>query len=288
MKEDKPVIKAGWVRAILFAVTFLVLIILANKATDKLTGNINPGNQETGELYNLSGLFLLIRVTISLAISVLTVYFFRKRIDKQNLISLGLRLRNNLTHAVVGLALGLLLSGIGTFILIGNHNLQWTGIDYNTVALLTGFGVMIIVAFSEELVFRGYILSNLMLSMSKWMALIYSALLFTLFHLSNPGINILALLNVFLAGLLLGINYIFTKNLWYGFLLHFAWNFYQGSILGYKVSGIPLQPLLEQQLTGRSILTGGAFGLEGSVVTTIVTLFSIPLLAWVYRKRYEV
>jgi len=274
-------------RAILFAVTFLVLIILANKVTDKLIENINPKNQNTGEIYNLSELFLPVRMIILLAISVLTVYFFQKKIDKQNLISHGFQLKNNLSHAVVGFALGLLLSGTGTFILIGNHNLQWTGIEYNTIALLTGFGVMVMVAFSEELVFRGYILSNLLLSMNKWMALIYSALIFTLFHISNPGINILAIVNIFLAGLLLGINYIFTKNLWYSLLFHFAWNFYQGSILGYKVSGISLQPLLAQQLTGQSIMTGGTFGFEGSVVTSVLTLISISLLAWTYTKRYE-
>jgi len=287
MEGDKPLIKAGSMRAILFAVTFLVLIILANKVTDKLIENINPKNQNTGEIYNLSELFLPVRMIILLAISVLTVYFFQKKIDKQNLISQGFQLKNNLSHAVVGFALGLLLSGTGTFILIGNHNLQWTGIEYNTIALLTGFGVMVMVAFSEELVFRGYILSNLLLSMNKWMALIYSALIFTLFHISNPGINILAIVNIFLAGLLLGINYIFTKNLWYSLLFHFAWNFYQGSILGYKVSGISFQPLLAQQLTGQSIMTGGTFGFEGSVVTSVLTLISISLLAWTYTKRYE-
>jgi len=287
MEGDKPLIKAGSMRAILFAVTFLVLIIIANKITDKLIENINPKNQNTGEIYNLSELFLPVRMIILLAISVLTVYFFQKKIDKQNLISHGFQLKNNLSHAVVGFALGLLLSGTGTFILIGNHNLQWTGIEYNTIALLTGFGVMVMVAFSEELVFRGYILSNLLLSMNKWMALIYSALIFTLFHISNPGINILAIVNIFLAGLLLGINYIFTKNLWYSLLFHFAWNFYQGSILGYKVSGISLQPLLAQQLTGQSIMTGGTFGFEGSVVTSVLTLISISLLAWTYTKRYE-
>jgi len=287
MEGDKPLIKAGSMRAILFAVTFLVLIIIANKITDKLIENINPKNQNTGEIYNLSELFLPVRMIILLAISVLTVYFFQKKIDKQNLISHGFQLKNNLSHAVVGFALGLLLSGTGTFILIGNHNLQWTGIEYNTIALLTGFGVMVMVAFSEELVFRGYILSNLLLSMNKWMALIYSALIFTLFHISNPGINILAIVNIFLAGLLLGINYIFTKNLWYSLLFHFAWNFYQGSILGYKVSGISFQPLLAQQLTGQSIMTGGTFGFEGSVVTSVLTLISISLLAWTYTKRYE-
>lgn len=115
---------------------------------------------------------------------------------------------------------------------------------------------MALVAFAEELVFRGYILNNLLQSMNKWTALIISSLLFTLFHLSNPDISLLALLNIFLSGLMLGINYIFTKNLWFAILLHFSWNFYEGPILGYKVSGLTLESLLQQELTGNPILTG--------------------------------
>jgi len=85
--------------------------------------------------------------------------------------------------------------------------------------------------------------------------------------------------------MLLGINYIFTKNLWYGIFFHVAWNFYQGSILGYKVSGVPLKSLFEQELNGNYLLTGGSFGFEGSVITSVLYLLAFLLLAWVYRRR---
>ncbi len=271
-------------RALLFALAFLMLTILSNIATDRLLGKLIAGKQEAAA-NEMPEVLLLIRVSIFLLVSVITVYFFRRLIDKQDIISLGLQLKNNVSHAVVGFTLGLLLLGIGTFVLIAGNNLQWTGIDFNANQLLTGCGVMVIVAFAEELAFRGYILNNLMLSTNKWMALIYSALLFAVFHLNNPGINILALLNVFIAGLLLGINYIFTKNLWYGIFFHFAWNFYQGAVLGYKVSGVPLKSLFEQELNGNHLLTGGSFGFEGSVITTILSLMAVLVMGWVYEKR---
>ena len=282
MTEVKPLLKQGWARALFFVISFTTLTILAIRAANWLSGNANTVKQEE------QGKYLLIYISISVLVSILTVYGFRKLVDKQTLTSLGLGLKNNLSHAAVGLFLGIFLLGAGSLILVFNHNLQWTDIVFDARQLFIGFGIMFLVAFSEELVFRGYILNNLMLSTNKWIALMISAVLFALFHINNPGVTPVAILNVFFAGLLLGINYIYTKNLWFGILFHFSWNFYQGSILGYKVSGANLQSLLEQQLYGSSLLTGGPFGFEGSVIDGALSIIAIVLLAWVYEKTYEV
>ena len=86
--------------------------------------------------------------------------------------------------------------------------------------------------FSEELVFRGYLLSNFMESMNKYYALLYNSILFALMHSVNPNFNFIDFINLFLAGLLLGLPYVYTKNLWYPMSLHFAWNFFQGPVFG--------------------------------------------------------
>ncbi len=112
------------------------------------------------------------------------------------------------------------------------------------------------------MVFRGYILNNLMESMNKWAALGVSAGLFTMAHGSNPGISFIAVINLALAGLLLGVNYIYTRNIWFGICFHFSWNFLQGPVLGYQVSGLPLQSVLQPSLQGPWWLTGGSFGIE--------------------------
>ncbi|MEO5996336.1 MAG: CPBP family intramembrane glutamic endopeptidase [Chitinophagaceae bacterium] len=292
MMEAKPFIKQGWARALFFVVCFTALTILALATANWLIGNSSVVKQEEGVSKslqnNMQGKYLLLYISISVLISVLTVYCFRKLVDKQSLTSLGLALKNNLSHAAVGLFLGFFLLGAGSLILVINNNLQWTDIVFDAGQLFIGFGSMFLVAFSEELVFRGYILNNLMLSTNKWIALVISALLFALIHINNPGITPVAIINVFIAGMLLGINYIYTKNLWFGILFHFSWNFYQGSVLGYKVSGVNLQGLLEQQLYGNSLLTGGPFGFEGSVIDGVLSIIAILLLAWVYEKRYEV
>ena len=145
---------------------------------------------------------------------------------------------------------------------------------------------MLIVAFYEEVVFRGYILNNLLASVNKWLALLITAILFALAHSANPDFSIIPAINIFLAGILLGINYIYTKNLWFAIMLHFSWNFFQGPILGYKVSGLNMQSLLERELQGNVFFTGGNFGFEGSILATLLYTAACITLVCVYEKKY--
>jgi hypothetical protein len=147
---------------------------------------------------------------------------------------------------------------------------------------------MALIAFSEELVFRGYILDNLMESFSnKWVALIISSVLFAAFHFTGPGIHTLAFLNLFLAGLLLGVNFLYTRNLWFSFFFHLSWNFFQGPILGFRVSGLVFPSLLQTETKGDLFITGGDFGLEGSILTTLTAFIAFFVIAWAFERKYN-
>jgi hypothetical protein len=147
---------------------------------------------------------------------------------------------------------------------------------------------MALIAFSEELVFRGYVLDSLMDSYpNKWVALAISAVLFAAFHFTSPAINPLGFANLVAAGLLLGINYVYTKNLWFSFFLHLSWNFFQGPILGFRVSGLTLPSLLQTETKGDLFITGGDFGLEGSILTTVVAVIAFFLIAWAFERKYN-
>jgi membrane protease YdiL (CAAX protease family) len=168
-------------------------------------------------------------------------------------------------------------------------HLQWVDITPDPTTLFISLGMVVLIAFSEELVFRGYVLSNLLESFSnKWIALLLSALCFAIFHFSGPGINALAFANLFLAGVLLGINYIYTRNLWFSMSLHLSWNFFQGPLLGSHVSGLSLPTLLQTEMKGDWLITGGEFGLEGSVLNTALSLIAILILAMAFERKYNV
>lgn len=264
MSVPTPVIKQGWLRAAAFFVAYTGLAVLAGKLLDQLV---------TGEGINT----LYAALVASFVLSAGLVYLFRKFVDRRDIKSLGLDPNAGRRDGAIGFLVAPVLLGMGSLVLYLHHNVEWTEINFNSDLLF--YCVLIVLASAgEELAFRGYILNNLMDSLDKWMALFVSAVLFAFMHGSNPHMSVVAFLNLFLGGLLLGLNYVFTRNLWYSILLHVSWNIFQGPVLGYPVSGISLPSLLVLESSGDPLLTGGSFGFEGSFIDSLLTLIAILLL----------
>jgi hypothetical protein len=236
----------------------------------------------------LTGNYLWLMIVLEFVVALVSVGIFRLGIDRRGWMGLGWSFEGFGTEAITGLFMGPALLGISSVLLLLSGHLEWTDIVWDPSSLFISFGWMLLIAFSEELVFRGYILGNLMETFSnKWIALAISAVFFAIFHAGNPGIHTLAFANLFLAGLLLGINYIFTRNLWFSFLFHFSWNFFQGPLLGFRVSGLGFPSLLQAETKGDLFITGGDFGLEGSILNTAISLTTILVLAWAFEKKYR-
>ena len=137
------------------------------------------------------------------------------------------------------------------------------------------FFLFIVVSLNEEIAIRGYILHNLSQSFNKYIALIISSFVFMGMHLGNPNIGVLPLMNLFLAGIFLGVYRIHKNNLWFPIGAHLMWNYLQGPIYGFEVSGNKINSLFEQKLNGHELLTGGNFGYEGSIILTVFLIISI-------------
>jgi membrane protease YdiL (CAAX protease family) len=287
--EQPAMIRQGWLRALIFVIAFtVVLILLARFALPFLESALASAKTGQEEQPAANQLYLYSGLLVSSLVTYLLVLLFRRIADRKTVDSLGLGWRGYAAHAVTGFFLGPVLIGIGTLLLIAVKSLEWIDISTDATGIFLTLGMMVIIAFAEELAFRGYILNNLMESMNKWIALLISAVVFSLFHSNNPAIGIIPLANLFLGGLLLGINYIYTRNLWFGILFHFTWNFYQGGLLGYDVSGLPLESFLQHERTGNDWLSGGAFGFEGSVACTFLTIVATILLAWIYERKLAI
>jgi membrane protease YdiL (CAAX protease family) len=134
-------------------------------------------------------------------------------------------------------------------------------------------------AVHEELLFRGYPFQKLF-AWSKLFAIFAGAFVFAALHSSNTSVTLLGLVNVFLGGILLGVAYQRHLRLWFPIGLHLAWNITSGPILGHEVSGYaPLESVLVEIGSGPAWLSGGEFGIEGSVLMTLVEATGIALLA---------
>ena len=273
---QQPLIKQGWLRAILFLTAYLLLMLFTATVLSKLSASVSLPDEPT----------LWGGILIQLILGILLVLIFRKWMDRSSIKSLGLPLKQHAKEAITGFVTGIFICHLIAVVLWLMQLLEWMPDDASILSLLPSFLLLALVAFTEELVFRGYLLNNLMQSMNEKTALFTSAFIFAAAHSFNPEFNLTAFFNILLAGLLLGINYIFTRNLWFGILLHLSWNFVQGPVLGFKVSGLELPSLLEQNLRGSILLTGDEFGLEASWLTAIVFGIAIPVFYLLFQKKY--
>lgn len=250
-----PLVKVGWIRALLYAISIMVI-----STTIK-------------------------NYAILVASVLLVTFLFRKFLDNKSFVSMGFTWKGFSNEAMLGTFAAIAILGIGTLLLTFLGYLSFTGITYENEIVET-VGFLMAVAFIEELIFRGYLLNNLMQSFNKWIALLITAVLFSLAHINNPDVTFLPVLNVLVAGVFLGINYIYTRNLWFSILFHFVWNVLQGPVLGYHVSGIELTSLLDQILEGPALLTGGAFGFEGSIICLVLYIVFTAWFAYSFSHRY--
>ena len=178
---------------------------------------------------------------------------------------------------------------LGFIILYIFNNLEITTVQYSSKIIFGSFFFYLVAAIIEEITFRGYILNNLLISMkNKYIALLISALLFALVHGLNPNLSLLSIVNLVIAGLALGISYIHTKNLWFPIFLHVSWNYFQGPIYGFEVSGTNAPSIISQEIIGKDIITGGNFGFEGSIILTFILIGMIFLVDKIYKKQNAV
>jgi membrane protease YdiL (CAAX protease family) len=287
-----PVIPQAWLRLLLFGLTFCVIALLIGIPAILMFTGTQLDALEKDAFQLLSGLmagdYLWLMLMLEFVTSVISVGIFRLLIERRSFLGLGWTLDGYAGEALTGFFLAPALLGLAAIGMLLSGHLEWTDIFWDPSTLFISFGWMTLIAFSEELVFRGYILGNLMEFIpNKWIALSLSSLLFTAYHAITPGIHTLAFVNLFLAGILLGINYIFTRNLWFSFLLHVGWNFFEGPILGFRVSGTTFPSLFQADPNGDLFITGGDYGLGGSMLMTLLLVAAILVLAWAFERKYQ-
>ena len=169
---------------------------------------------------------------------------------------------------------GLILACAGAIVLTSEQR-HLPGAGFPIVEVLA---VYLPAVLHEELVFRGYPLQKL-LRWNRPAAILLLAFVFAALHARNTAVTPLALANIFLGGVLLGLARDRTRNLWFPIGLHFAWNVVAGPLLGHEVSGHrPLTSVLAEAGAGPEWLTGGAFGIEGSVWMTVVECAGIAAM----------
>jgi membrane protease YdiL (CAAX protease family) len=262
-RNTPALIEQGWIRALLLIIIYTGLSLLwANYVWSP-------------ELW----------FAMSFVLSFLLVFVCRRLIDRRSFESLGFHINYFYPDAVIGFSLGTFLVCTGALILYYFNSIHWVDVAYNAQDFVFSFGLLAMIAISEELIFRGYVLKNMMKSFNKWIALFISAVLFSMVHFYNTGIPAIGLFNTFLGGLVLGISYIITRSLWLPIFFHLSWNFIQGPILGFKVSGLKFESIMSVETSGSPFITGGDYGFEGSIICTIMLIIAFSAGCYIESKK---
>ena len=273
LSPDEPRLRAGW-RLLIQAVLMLALAMCFGLLLNIPLAIL--GIWGIGELIVLE--------FIELFAITLSVFLARRLLDKRTVASLGLKFnRYSLWDVLAGLLIAGLVMGL---VYLLEWSLGWLTFEgyawqYESPSLVQVNAAIILLTFimvgwSEELLFRGYYLQNLASGLTHsetnpsgrgliW-GVILSTLVFSVLHLLNPYASWVSFVGIFLAGLFLAYGYLHTGQLWLSIGLHIGWNFFEGPVFGFPVSGMDFYRITRITVTGPELWTGGSFGPEAGLV----------------------
>ncbi len=286
-------VRSGWLILLALVATMIVQSLLmipgmVIPVMSEVLNNPNGFNVNLEELTDNSPWFILLTQGVGLIGGIVMLFILWRFVNKKRISEMGFKKFS--PDFITGLAIGAVSIVVIFLILFFTKNIELTNSlrspDFSayTLSYLLFF---ILVGFSEELTFRGYIMSTLADNgNSKTVVYIVSSLVFGIAHLLNPNVAILGIVNIFLVGLLFAYMYDKTKSLWMPIGYHITWNYFQGNVFGFPVSGTTPYGLYGIDVSvGNDWLTGGSFGLEGGFLATLMIACGFIVTNLYTKKR---
>jgi len=238
---------------------------------------------------------------------IVSVWLAGRFVDRRRFADFGFRMgRSWWIDLAFGLALGALLQA-GIFLVeiafgmatVAEAGWPAEGAGAFTASMLIILLSIVVGAFAEELWNRGYLLKNLAEGLTFRpfgrkgaiiLAALFTAVIFGLGHAANPDAGTVSTLALMLAGILYATAYVLTGELAIPIGYHIAWNFFQGAVFGFPVSGYALDTsFIATDVTGSELWTGGGFGPEAGLLGMLARAAGILLIvAWVRRRHRKV
>ena len=247
-----------------------------------LTEFFSPGNG-VASIQEFFFHYILYYELFSFVFILLLFIFWVKVIEKNSLSSLGFVKKNWLKYLGWGILLSLLQMGVIALVYqvggIGTFELNELSLE-PILFILGLFPFWLLQGGTEEVATRGWLLTRIAARTNLPLAIAISSSLFGILHMGNAGVTFLSVLNIILDGVLAGLLFIYTDSIWLVVAQHGTWNYVQGNLLGFQVSGTGADASIFSFTmgSGPDWLTGGAFGAEGSIITTLVLLVSLVIV----------
>ena len=241
-------------------------------------------NDSLKEIISFSGTSNLVTQVLSLFLAI----FLMTKISKLKTEQLGFSKDNIVSSYLKGTLFGILQIFSVFFIIFGLKaiDVYYVG-NINVLLLIKVFIFFVFQGLFEEILFRGYLMPFFSKAIGIKLSIILLSFLFTCIHLFNPNLNIVGLVNVFLAGVTFSLIYYYTGNLWIVGAMHTIWNFILGFIVGSQVSGIDTYNSIffSIPVVNKDLISGGEFGFEASIVETILELAISLFVIYLIKKE---
>ena len=284
LPPQEPHLRAGWRLAIQ---TILMLVLLGGLAIPVVLLALMLHWNSAGAL------FTSLNLLVELIAFTLSIYLARRFLDRRSFASLGFKLdRRVLPDLLAGIAITFVMMGLISLAMTLLGWIHFNGFAWQFDPLPMGLGqtlfsllIFIVVGWSEELLSRGYHLQTLASGINLFWGVLISSAVFGALHIINPHATWIAAVGILFAGLFLALGYLRTGQLWLSIGLHIGWNFFEGVIFGFPVSGTASYPLLRIHVSGPPLWTGGAFGPEAGLIILPALLVGALLIGLYTRRR---
>ncbi|MDY6065461.1 MAG: CPBP family intramembrane glutamic endopeptidase [Finegoldia sp.] len=227
--------------------------------------------------------------TFSAIFAALLMYLFAVKYQGRNNRSLGLAGENKFRNYILGAFIGtvMLATVVIANYLTGHISASFNMDNFSFKIFFLFLLGWILQGFSEEFMFRGVLMNWLAAERGFAFAALVSSLLFSLFHCTSPGFTLLVAINLFLDGIFYSLMFYISDDIFLVGAAHSFWNFFQGNIFGVQVSGKMslVNTILESDMNGETIINGREFGIEGSLIFTIINIGAILICIKIIRDR---
>jgi len=242
----------------------------------------SPGNG-TVSIQEFFYHYFLYYELFSFVIILFLFMFWVKFIEKNDLSSLGFVKSNWLKYLAWGVMISLVQMGVIALIYQGSGigTFELNELSLEPILFILGlFPFWLLQGGTEEVATRGWLLTRIAARTNLPLAIAISSSLFGILHMGNAGVTFLSVLNIILDGVLAALLFIYTDSIWLVVAQHGTWNYVQGNLLGFQVSGTGADASIFSFTMGDGPdwLTGGTFGAEGSIITTLVLLVSLVIV----------
>lgn len=280
LSPEETRLRAGW-RLLLQTILLVVLVVLLSLVV------YLPASAFGLPVDSL--LFGQINEFITISLS---VFLARRLLDRRSFSSLGLKInRQTLADLFVGFIISSLMMGFIYWAMITLNWTTFTGYLWKTqngykvmLNILQMLLVFILVGWNEELLSRGYHLQNLSEGINMIWAVFLSSAVFGALHWGNPNATWNSVVGISLAGIFLAFAYTRTRMLWLPIGLHIGWNFFEGVVFGFPVSGLNTYHLIHHIVSGPELWTGGAFGPEAGLIILPALILGTLLVIFYTRS----